>query len=129
MQNNTSFRIKPAWLAMLFLISCAFPILASLVDESMRQSWMGALDLFFAVSLALSALWLDYKMGRQAKEPERAEAYVLIGKASMVILVVMGVFFLFNEAIDWNVLVVGLAWRAWLLIYALPAWLAFRNAK
>jgi hypothetical protein len=44
-----------------------------------------------------------------------------------VLLVLLVLFFAAGDRIDWQVLLVGLGWRAWLLAYALPAWLAARR--
>ena len=32
----------------------------------------------------------------------------------------LAVFFIVGERVDWDVLVIGLAWRGWLLLYTLP---------
>jgi hypothetical protein len=36
----------------------------------------------------------------------------------------LALFFVFGDRITWNVLLPGLAWRAWLLMYTLPAAIA-----
>jgi hypothetical protein len=36
--------------------------------------------------------------------------------------VLLVLFFLAGDRIAWNIGLVGLAWRAWLLLYTLPAW-------
>jgi hypothetical protein len=38
------------------------------------------------------------------------------------ILVLLVLFFLAGDRIAWNIGLVGLSWRAWLLLYTLPAW-------
>jgi hypothetical protein len=37
-----------------------------------------------------------------------------------VIPVLLIVFFIAGDRIDWQVLIVGLGWRGWLLLYTLP---------
>ena len=39
-----------------------------------------------------------------------------------VIIGLLVVFFLLGNRIAWHIALVGLAWRAWLLLYTLPAW-------
>ena len=41
--------------------------------------------------------------------------------------VLLVVFFLAGDRVRWEILLVGLAWRIWFLIYTLPAWLALWN--
>ena len=36
----------------------------------------------------------------------------------------LAVFLLVGDRVAWSILLPGLAWRAWLLVYVLPAWLA-----
>jgi hypothetical protein len=41
------------------------------------------------------------------------------------IFAMLVVFFLLGEQIVWRNCLTGFAWRFWLLLYGLPAWLAF----
>lgn len=129
MEQKTPLGVQPNWLAGLYLISCAFPVVASFLPAAGRPASLGMADVSIAFLVVISALWMDYRFGKQVTPQQRSEAYALLSKASIVILVIMGAFIYANQFLDWPVLVVGLAWRAWLLIYALPAWLAFRDAK
>ena len=44
--------------------------------------------------------------------------------AGAVPLVLLAIFFVAGSLVRWDILLVGLAWRAWLLMYTLPATLA-----
>lgn len=129
MKPRIPLGIKPRWLAGLFLLSCTFPVAASFLAPSDRPAWLGILDLSIAFLIVIAALWLDYVFGKLVTAQQRDEAYVTLNRASILILVLLGTFIYLNEILDWPVLIVGLAWRAWLFIYALPAWIAFRDLK
>ncbi len=43
--------------------------------------------------------------------------------ARCLVLVLLVLFFLLADRIHWDVLLIGLAWRAWLLLYVFPHWL------
>jgi hypothetical protein len=40
------------------------------------------------------------------------------------ILLLLVAFLLFGDRLDWAIGLTGIAWRAWLLLYTLPMWLA-----
>jgi hypothetical protein len=43
---------------------------------------------------------------------------------SNIFLALLVLFFLAGEHVRWNILLPGLAWRAWLLVLVLPSWLS-----
>ena len=109
--------------AIVFCISSVFPVIAGLShDAESFPEWWGPLDVSIALVLALLAfVVMGLTQGKVTKQAEDASyrAYRILIHGIMVILVV---FFLFGDRINWANCVTGLAWRAWLLLYSLPAW-------
>jgi hypothetical protein len=110
--------------AVVFCISSGFPAVAAFVtDREAWPKWWGVLDVVIAFVLALLALAVlglaHGKVNRQAEDASY-RAYRVLIHGIMVLLVV---FFLFGDRIVWGNCLTGFAWRAWLLFYALPAWL------
>jgi hypothetical protein len=54
----------------------------------------------------------------------KLQCYRIYSWLANLIIVLLVIFFLFGDAIRWNILLPGLAWRAWLFTYSLPALLA-----
>jgi hypothetical protein len=111
--------------AVIFCISAAFPVGAGLSQNtSFFPKWWGILDVVVAFLLAALAIVIvalaEGKVGRQARDTSYRAYRVL----SYGILVLIVVFFLFGDRIVWVNCLTGFAWRAWLLIYTLPAWFA-----
>ena len=109
--------------AVLFFISSAFPVVAGLSKNtaSFPKLW-GILDVglaFVLVILAFAIMALTgSKVTKQAEETSYRAYRILIHG----ILVMIVVFFLFGDRITWINCLTGFAWRAWLLLYTLPAW-------
>jgi uncharacterized membrane-anchored protein YitT (DUF2179 family) len=64
---------------------------------------------------------LGLAQGKVSKQAEDAtyRAYRILIHGIFVMLLV---FFLFGNHIIWSNCLTGFAWRAWLLLYTLPAW-------
>lgn len=108
----------------MFLVSSAFPVAAGLShDTASFPKWWGVLDVALAFVLAVMAIAVSaVAQGRidQAAADVSYRVYrVLIhGLLAMLIL-----FFMFGDRIVWINCLTGFTWRAWLLLYTLPAWL------
>jgi hypothetical protein len=115
--------------AAVFFTSSAFPAVAAFVkDTEAWPKWWGVLDVGIAFVLAVLAFAVvGLGQGRVNKQAEDASyrAYRLLVHGILAILLV---FFLFGERIVWGNCLTGIAWRAWLLLYALPAWFAVLGA-
>jgi hypothetical protein len=113
-----------------FLVSSAFPVAAAFVhDTAAWPKWWGVLDVGIAFVLAILAFAvLGFGQGKVNKPAEEASyrAYRILLHGIFVLLVV---FALFGDRIVWNNCLSGLAWRAWLLLYCLPAWFTVFRAK
>ena len=117
--------------AVVFFISSAFPVAAGLsMNTASFPGWWGMLDVGIAFILALLAIVvLALAQGQVTRQAEDAtyRAYRVLIHGILAMLVV---FFLLGDRIVWVNCLTGFAWRAWLLLYSLPAWLtAFRAPR
>ena len=78
---------------------------------------MGLAFVLAIQALAIMAL-AEGKVTRQATDA----SYRVYRILTHGILVMVVVFFLFGDRIIWINCLTGFAWRAWLLLYTLPAW-------
>ena len=111
--------------AIVFGVSLIFPVAAALSqDTSLFPKWWGAADVALAFVLAGMVIVLmaaaQAKITRQTEETTYRAYRMLIH----VILVLLVIFFVAGDRIEWANGLTGLAWRAWLLLYALPSWFA-----
>jgi hypothetical protein len=109
--------------AIVFCISSAFPVVAGFVrDTESWPKWWGVLDVILAFFLAILALVVQGltqdKVNKQG-EDATYRAYRILTHGILMVLVV---FFLVEDRIVWSNCLTGFAWRAWLLLYSLPAW-------
>jgi hypothetical protein len=107
----------------LFVISTAFPITASLMPATAVSRAMGLLDVAVAFALVATGVYIvSAKLPTTPENNRRAIAwYKVTGTVPLVLLVV---FFIAGSRVRWEILLTGLAWRAWLLMHSLPATLA-----
>jgi hypothetical protein len=111
--------------AVLFFVSWVFPVIAGLSKNTASfPKWWGRLDVGLAFVLAILALVImamaGDKVDKQAEDTTyRAYRVLIHGILAMIV-----VFLLFGDRIVWMNCLPGFAWRTWLLLYALPAWLA-----
>jgi hypothetical protein len=116
--------------AVVFFISSAFPVVAAFVkDTEAWPKWWGVLDVGIAFVLALLALAvLAFGQGQVNKQAEdasyRAYRVLIHGIFSMLL-----VFVFVGDRIVWGNCLTGIAWRTWLLLYSLPAWVTLWGAK
>ena len=109
--------------AIVFCISSVFPIVAGFVtDRENWPKWWGLLDVTVAFILAMFAVAVialaQGKVNEQAEDASyRAYRFLIHG-----ILILAVIFFLVGDRIVWSNCLTGFGWRAWLLLYSLPAW-------
>ena len=104
----------------LFALSSAFPIAAALLGESRRPVWLGTADVAMAATLFVSAVMAAARARTHVTDQHRIAAYNTSQVVFASIPLLLAVFFIVGGRVDWTVLVVGLAWRGWLLLYTLP---------
>ena len=117
--------LRPATLGRAFIevfaVSTAFPVIAALLEPGLIPQVMGLLDVAIAGIAVVLGFALDGRVRADVTEADRAAAYRVLRRGGVVVLVLLGVFFLVPNLFAWDVLVIGLAWRAWLIIWVLPA--------
>lgn len=110
--------------AAVFVISSVFPLVAGLLKHTERFPWWwGVLDVSIAFILAVLALAvMALAQGRLTSHTEALSyrAYRVLIHGIFAALVV---FFLFGDRIVWANCLTGFAWRTWLFLYSLPAWI------
>jgi hypothetical protein len=109
----------------LFIVSLAFPAVAAFVkDAHAWPKWWGTLDVTLASILALLAIVvLATGRDRMNKEVEQI-TYKVYRVLIWGIFLLMAVFVVAGDRIIWTQCLTGFAWRYWLLLYALPWWIA-----
>jgi hypothetical protein len=108
----------------LFSVSLCFPVVASVFTHVATYIWVGVLDgiLAFAVMLVMIRI-ATRSRGRIDDHAERV-SYRVYRRLVSIPLVLLIAFFVFGDLVKWDVLLIGLAWRMWVLLYILPAALA-----
>jgi hypothetical protein len=115
--------------AIVFVISSIFPVVAGLSRDTKAfpRVW-GILDVVVAFVLVALAIVITALFDREVNEEIKQVAYRSYRVFINAILVILVVFFLVGDRVVWTILLPGLAWRAWLLFYGFPPWLAaFRS--
>jgi hypothetical protein len=100
-----------------------FPIVAAFVTNTGSwPAWWGRTDVGLAFVLAVLAFTVvGATRGLVDKQAEDSSyrAYRILTHGIFAMLLV---FFMFGDRIIWTQCLTGFAWRAWLLLYSLPAW-------
>jgi hypothetical protein len=104
----------------LFVVSSAFPVIAGLWNVPTPPRWLGVADVTVAAMLAVAALLLVTRAPSQPADRELAAGFRAARAVAGIIPVLLVVFFLAGNRVNWQVLVIGLAWRAWLFVYVAP---------
>jgi hypothetical protein len=112
----------------LFIVSTAFPVAASLMPEDAVSRVMGVLDVTVAFVLVATGITIISRTPPASPETDR-RAVGWYRHAGTVPIVLLITFFLAGSHVRWDILLIGLAWRAWLLLYTLPAALALLRSE
>jgi hypothetical protein len=104
----------------LFALSSAFPIAAALLGESRRPVWLGTADVAIAATLFVSAVMVAARARTHVTDRHRIAAFQTSQVVFAAVPLLLAAFFVVGGRVDWTVLVIGLAWRGWLLLYTLP---------
>jgi hypothetical protein len=111
--------------AVVFVASSAFPVMACLARTTAAfPSWYGGLDITLAFLLASLAIMVIGRGHGRIDQRIINETYRAYRALIHVILVMVVVFHVAGDRINWIDCAPGFAWRAWLLLYALPSWIA-----
>lgn len=110
--------------ASMFVLSTAFPVAASLLPATAVSRAMGLLDGAVALVLVVVGIYIVSVNPTTPEESVRHRVIAWYRVTGAVPLVLLVIFFLAGSHVRWDILLVGLAWRGWLLMYSLPAMLA-----
>lgn len=112
----------------LFVVSTAFPVAASLMPDDAISRGMGILDVTIAFLLLVAGITIVSTKPPASADAERRAVrwYRHSGTVPIALLVI---FFIAGSYVRWDILLIGLAWRAWLLMYTLPATLALLRTE
>jgi hypothetical protein len=105
--------------AVLFVVSSLFPVVAGLLPADPPR-WLGVADVIVAALLAAAALTLAGRTGPMS-EADLASGFRLVRFVAYGIPCLLVLFFLAGSRVNWQVMVIGLAWRAFLLVMVSPA--------
>jgi hypothetical protein len=97
-----------------------FPIAGSLFVTASPPRWLGVADvavaaLFFG-SIALVAVRAQPRVADHHRVAASHITRTLLG----IVPVLLAAYFIVGSRLNWTVLVLGITWRLWLLLYSLP---------
>jgi hypothetical protein len=107
--------------AALFILSCLFPIAASVLEVVHPPRWMGVADVAVAAMVVLVAMLIMSRKPSGFTPPIVASSFKAYRVLANAFLLLLALFFLVGDSIRWSTLVPGLAWRGWLLTMVLPS--------
>ena len=112
----------------LFALSTAFPVVASLIPAKAVSRGLGVADVAIALALLMTGVYVVSTTPPASAETDRRAVswYRHVGAVPIVLLVI---YFTASSLVSWDVLLIGLAWRSWLLMYSLPAALALLQVQ
>jgi hypothetical protein len=108
----------------LFVVSTAFPVVAGILNADRPPRWLGIADVAVAAVLFVVAVMVVSGVRNAIGDGHRIGAFLVGQRLTGVIPLLLVGYFVLGPRINWVVLVIGLAWRAWLLFYTLPSLLA-----
>jgi hypothetical protein len=104
----------------LFALSTAFPVSAAILDRAHPPRWLGVADVAVAAILFGAVAILEARGRGEVTDRHRLAALRATQAVIGVIPVLLVAYFVAGARLNWTVLVIGLAWRGWLLLYSLP---------
>ncbi len=107
-----------------FALSSLFPIVGALFVTLAPPQWMGTLDVIIAAALFTVTAIVVSRARRSVADRHRLVALRTTQAVLGVIPLLIAGYFVAGSRINWTVLILGLAWRAWLFVYSLPALIA-----
>jgi len=113
----------------LFIVSSLFPVAASLLRVDRLPTWVGVADVALAACLVVSGMVIVSKKPSAFAPLVVATAFRLYRALSGTFLVLLVVFFVLGDRLRWDILLPGLAWRAWVLVIVAPSWVTLWHAQ
>lgn len=107
--------------ALLFAVSTMFPIVAAVVQPDPSPFLAGVVDVALAFLTGACGLTIATRAGERFDDRVVRSAFRMYRTGATALLVLICVYFVVGDRIGWHILLPGLAWRAWLLAWVLPA--------
>ena len=104
----------------LFAVSTAFPVVAGVLNTARPPRWLGIADVVCAALLFGAAAMVATRSRSAVTDHQRLSAFRISQAVVSLIPALLAAYFILGSRVDWTVLVIGVAWRAWLLLYTLP---------
>lgn len=105
----------------LFALSTAFPVSAGILNLSRPPRWLGVADVVVAAILFCAVAVLAGRGRGAVTDRHRLAAQRATQGIIGVIPALLVAYFAAGDRVNWTVLIIGLAWRGWLLLYSLPS--------
>lgn len=105
----------------LFAVSTLFPIVAAIAQPDPTPLWAGAADVALAFVASVCAFIVAQRAGERFDEGVVRTAFRIYRGGATVLLALISIFLVVGDRIGWHILLPGLAWRAWLMAWVLPA--------
>lgn len=99
----------------LFLLSCMFPVVASLINSYTPPLWVGIVDVVIAFLLVFAGFLLFVLTQKINIAVEKKVLSVVLSVSSLPMFLLL-LFFTNVLVIQWDILLPGLAWRYWLFL-------------
>jgi len=109
--------------AALLVVSTTFPVAASILAVPAPR-WLELLDAVVAFALVGVGIGIAARVPAGFRAGVIEASFGIYRSGATLFLVLLVVFFLVGDRIKWVILLPGLAWRAWLVAWVLPAGLA-----
>lgn len=110
--------------AALFIVSSSFPVAASVLRLDPAPRWVGVVDVVLAFALIVLGMVIVSRKPKDFDAPVVEAAFRVYRGLANALLFLLALFLVVEDAIEWGILLPGLAWRAWLLVLVLPSWIA-----
>ena len=107
--------------AVLFAVSTMFPIVAAVVQPDPSPLWAGMADVALAILTCACGFTIATRAGERFDDRVVRSAFRIYRTGATALLLLIAVFLVVGDRIGWRILLPGLAWRAWLLAWVLPA--------
>jgi len=116
--------------AIAFAISTPFPTGACIVKDTtvLPRIW-GVVDVAIAAIVAVLGIAVVAIAEKRVDARATDAAYRVYRVLIHGILAALVIFFTLGERITWTNCLPGFAWRAWLLLYVLPAWIVAMRSQ
>ena len=98
-----------------------FPIVAAVVQPDPSPLWAGIADVALAILTCACGFTIATRAGERFDDRVVRSAFRIYRAGATALLLLIAVFLVVGDRIGWHILLPGLAWRAWLLAWVLPA--------